>query len=161
MLDLEPAAQQMARLIAATPDERLASATPCDAYSLGDLLDHVGGLTRAFTTAATKQGESTGATSAPQGDAANLPDDWRTRVPADLDELVIAWRDPEAWTGMTAAGGTSRSYAFHTQMGRSVLKGGKLFVGNGGSRHGAPCVGIATKRPSSGGTGLEACGIRS
>ncbi len=105
MFDLEPAAHQMARLIAATPDERLASATPCEAYSLGDLLDHVGGLTRAFTTAATKQGESTGATSAPQGDAANLPDDWRTRIPADLDELVIAWRDPEAWTGMTAAGG--------------------------------------------------------
>ena len=31
--------------------------------------------------------------------------DWRTRIPRDLAELANAWRDPNAWTGMTQAGG--------------------------------------------------------
>jgi uncharacterized protein (TIGR03086 family) len=102
--DLEPAAQQMAHLIRAISPDQLQAPTPCEMYSLGDLLDHVGGLTLAFTLAARKDLESAGS-SGPSGDASRLGDDWQSRIPADLPELVTAWRDPSAWTGMTRAGG--------------------------------------------------------
>ena len=80
------------------------SPTPCPAYTLGDLLDHVGGLSFAFTAAATKDVAEVG-DQGPSADASRLGDDWRTRIPADLAALADAWRDPEAWTGMTKAGG--------------------------------------------------------
>lgn len=104
MLDLEPAARRMADLVSAVPDDRLAERTPCPDYSLGDLLDHVGGLSVAFTAAATKSWREL-AGQAPSGDASQLGDDWRKRIPRQLSELVAAWRDPDAWTGMTQAGG--------------------------------------------------------
>jgi uncharacterized protein (TIGR03086 family) len=88
--DLEPAAQRMARLVRAVPDDRLGRPTPCERYTVGDLLDHIGGAALAFTGAATKR---------------PLGDDWRTRIPSDLTALAAAWGSGEAWTGMTAAGG--------------------------------------------------------
>jgi len=104
VLDLAPAAKHMAAMIGNISDEMLSGPTPCPAYTLGDLLDHVGGLSLAFTWAATKS--TTGASQqGPSGDASRLGEDWRTRIPRDLDALVKAWRDPAAWSGMTAAGG--------------------------------------------------------
>jgi uncharacterized protein (TIGR03086 family) len=104
VLDLGPAAEEMSALIAAVPDEMLGRPTPCPAYRLGDLIDHVGGLALAFTAAAAKdRGPLTG--SAPSGDAARLTEDWRTRIPRNLSAMAAAWRDPAAWTGMTQAGG--------------------------------------------------------
>jgi uncharacterized protein (TIGR03086 family) len=102
-VDLEPAARRMADLIRAVPDA-LAGPTPCPDYSLGDLVDHVGGLALAFTGAAKKATDDTTG-HAPSGDASRLTDDWRTRIPTDLTALAAAWRDPAAWTGMTRAGG--------------------------------------------------------
>lgn len=99
--DLTPAARRLADLVAAVPDDALGAPTPCPDYTLGDLLDHVGGLALAFTAAAAKAPLASG----PSGDASKLADDWRTRIPADLRALGEAWRDPDAWTGMTAAGG--------------------------------------------------------
>jgi uncharacterized protein (TIGR03086 family) len=102
--DLEPATRRMAALLEGIPDERLDGPTPCPDYTLGDLVDHVGGLTLAFTAAAIKTaGAATGP--GPSGDASRLGDDWRTRIPRDLAALARAWRDPTAWEGMTAAGG--------------------------------------------------------
>jgi len=102
--DLGPAAEEMSALIAAVPDEMLGRSTPCPAYRLGDLIDHVGGLALAFTAAAVKdRGPLTG--SAPSGDAARLSEDWRTRIPRNLSAMAAAWRVPAAWTGMTQAGG--------------------------------------------------------
>jgi uncharacterized protein (TIGR03086 family) len=103
-LDLKPAAQRMTDLVGAVGDEQLRAPTPCPAYSLGDLLDHVGGFALAFTAAATKDGGALGS-QGPSGDASRLGDDWRSRIPRDLGELAEAWRDPAAWTGMTMAGG--------------------------------------------------------
>ena len=103
-VDLQPAAQRMANLVREVPDEMLDTPTPCPAYTLGDLVDHVGGAAFAFTGAARKEtGEVT--SQAASGDASRLGDDWRERIPRDLAALADAWRDPEAWTGMTAAGG--------------------------------------------------------
>ena len=100
-LDLEPAARRMADLVRDLPDEALDLPTPCEDYSVGDLLHHVHGSVLAFTAAAVKQPLEGG----PAGDASLLPPDWRTAIPRDLDALVAAWRDPAAWEGMTAAGG--------------------------------------------------------
>jgi uncharacterized protein (TIGR03086 family) len=103
-VDLQPAARRMADLISGMSEEMLKNATPCPAYSLGDLVDHVGGLTLAFTGAAMKATGAT-ATQGPSGDASRLSDDWQTRIPRDLAALAEAWGDPVAWTGMTRAGG--------------------------------------------------------
>ena len=103
-VDLEPATRQMANLIRAVPDDRLGGPTPCPEYTLGDLVDHVGGLTLAFTAAARKDTGEIGSQRA-SGDAARLEDDWRARIADDLQTLAEAWRDPVAWTGTTRAGG--------------------------------------------------------
>ena len=91
----------MARLVEAVPDDALDGPTPCERYRVGDLLDHVGGFALAFRAAAVKKPLEGGAA----GDAANLGDGWRDRIPRDLLALTEAWRDPDAWTGTTAAGG--------------------------------------------------------
>ena len=53
-VDLEPATRRMSDLISGVPDELLDAPTPCPDYSLGDLVEHIGGLALAFTAAATK-----------------------------------------------------------------------------------------------------------
>lgn len=104
LVDLEPAARRLGDLVSSVPDELLDAPTPCPAYTLGDLLEHVGGAASAFTGAAAKDlGDAT--SQGPSGDASRLSDDWRTRIPRDLSALANAWRDPAAWTGMTKAGG--------------------------------------------------------
>jgi len=103
-VDLEPATRRMADLISGVHDEQLDRPTPCPAYTLGDLLDHVAGLTLAFTAAATKATDGIGS-QGPSGDASRLGDDWRNRIPPDLAALAQAWRDPMAWRGTTHAGG--------------------------------------------------------
>ena len=103
-LDLEPAARRLADLVAGVPDELLDAPTPCPGYTVGDLVEHVGGASLAFRGAAVKDtGDAT--SQGPSGDASRLSDDWRTRIPRDLAALADAWRDPDAWTGMTKAGG--------------------------------------------------------
>ena len=100
IVDLEPGAQQLADLVARTSDGELGRPTPCPAYTLGDLIEHVGGLALAFTAAANKDfGPLT--EGAPSGDASRLGPDWRERIPRDLAALAAAWRDPAAWDGMT------------------------------------------------------------
>jgi uncharacterized protein (TIGR03086 family) len=100
--DLGPAAQRMADLVRGVADAQLDAPTPCPEYSLGDLLDHVNGLSYAFTAAARK--DTGHGDQRPSGDASRLGADWRERIPAALRALDEAWRDPKAWTGMTMAG---------------------------------------------------------
>src|SRR2546423_3101319 len=103
-VDLDPAARRLAALVAGVPADLLDAPTPCPAYTLGDLVEHVGGASLAFRGAAVKDtGDAT--SQGPSGDASRLSDDWRTRIPRDLAVLADAWRDPDAWTGMTKAGG--------------------------------------------------------
>ena len=104
MVDLGPAARRMAELIEGVPDDALDGPTPCPDYTLGDLVEHVGGLAQAFTAAA-KKAFGQQVDQQPAGDASGLPPDWRQRIPRDLTAMAEAWRDPDAWTGMTRAGG--------------------------------------------------------
>jgi uncharacterized protein (TIGR03086 family) len=103
-VDFGPAAERLAALVARVGDDELDLPTPCPAYSLGDLIDHVGGLARAFAAAARKSGDER--EHAPSGDASRLTDDWRKRIPRDLAALAQAWREPAAWTGMTRIAGS-------------------------------------------------------
>ncbi|GAA1477708.1 TIGR03086 family metal-binding protein [Nocardioides aestuarii] len=103
-LDLGPATRATADLVRGVRDDQLGAATPCPAYDVGDLLDHLHGLARAFTAAADKDlGEMTD--SAPEPDGSALPTDWRDAIPGALDRLAEAWRTPGATDGVTRAGG--------------------------------------------------------
>jgi uncharacterized protein (TIGR03086 family) len=103
-VDLGPAAETLAELVESVPAGALDRPTPSGDYSVGDLVDHIGTLAVAFADAATKTaGEY--AAAAPQGSAAHLGPDWRSSIPRDVRALAVAWRDPAAWAGMTAAGG--------------------------------------------------------
>lgn len=99
--DLHPAAERLARLVESVADSVLDQPTPCDRYTVGDLLDHIGGAVLAFTGAATKRPLE----GAPSSDAAKLGADWRDRIPRDVAALAEAWGDAAAWTGMTRVGG--------------------------------------------------------
>ena len=103
-IDLEPAARRLADLVANVADEDLARPTPCPAYTLGDLIEHVGGMAIAFMAAARKERDAR-TDQPPPGDAARLDADWRERIPRDLRDLGLAWREPSAWQGMTRIGG--------------------------------------------------------
>jgi uncharacterized protein (TIGR03086 family) len=106
MLDLDAPARRVAALLPGVTDEQLSAATPCAEYTVGDLLDHLVGLTAAFRDAAGKTtGPDDGGPARPS--AAKLAADWRTRLPRELDELATAWKDPAAWEGMTTAGGVT------------------------------------------------------
>jgi uncharacterized protein (TIGR03086 family) len=109
-VDLGPAAQRLAELLARVSGEELSKPTPCPAYSLGDLIDHVGGLALAFTGAAKKESAKYG-DQTPSGDASRLGGDWRARIPRDLAALARAWREPDAWTGTTRIAGMDASAA--------------------------------------------------
>jgi uncharacterized protein (TIGR03086 family) len=103
-VDLGPAARRLAELVTSVGDDQLGAPTPCPSYTLGDLIEHVGGLTLAFTAAAAKAGGAH-AEQQPSGDASRLPSDWRTRIPRDLDAMAQAWREPAAWAGTTRIAG--------------------------------------------------------
>jgi uncharacterized protein (TIGR03086 family) len=100
-LDLAPQAAEVARVIAGVRDDQLTDPTPCDGTSVAAMLDHLVGLTVAFRLGAEKSPME----GAPSADADHLPADWRERLPAQLDALVAAWDQPEAWDGTTEVGG--------------------------------------------------------
>jgi uncharacterized protein (TIGR03086 family) len=103
-VDLGPAARRLADLVANVKDDALDRPTPCPAYSLGDLIEHVGGLALAFTAAGRKERNAYNEMNA-SGDASRLGPDWREGIPRDLATLVQTWAEPEAWTGMTRIAG--------------------------------------------------------
>ncbi|WP_328897136.1 TIGR03086 family metal-binding protein [Streptomyces sp. NBC_00236] len=103
LLDLGPAARQIAGMLPAIDDARLSGPTPCPDVAVGALLAHVEGLAVAFRDAARKDLGATTDT-APSVESGVLDGGWRSTLPAALDEMVAAWRSPDAWQGMTRAG---------------------------------------------------------
>jgi uncharacterized protein (TIGR03086 family) len=104
VIDLEPATRALTAVVNGVRDEQLGAPTPCAGTSVGDMLDHVDGLSFAFAAAATKT-PIEGGSQPPSADASRLGEDWRTRIPGRLTRLATAWRDEAAWEGMTEAGG--------------------------------------------------------
>jgi len=109
-LDLAPAARRLAALLPGIRPEQLADPTPCPDHPVAALLDHLMGLTVAFTEAARKTAADT---SAPVPSADALDPDWRTELPDRLAELAAAWREPAAWEGETEAGGVVLPASVH------------------------------------------------
>lgn len=103
-LDLGPQTQVLARLAEGVSDARLADPTPCPDLAVRNLLGHLTGLAVAFRDAARKDLGVTTDTS-PEANVPDVGPGWREELPEVLGELAEAWRAPEAWTGMTRAGG--------------------------------------------------------
>lgn len=104
--DLATAAEQVEGVVNGVREADLPLRTPCEDYTVGDIVDHLMGLTLAFRIAAEKADDPVTGTPPAPG-AANLDPQWRTELPRRLDALVTAWRDPAAWQGETKAGGVT------------------------------------------------------
>lgn len=103
LFDLTPATDRLATLVAAVPDGALAGPTPCPDMTVAALLDHIAGLSLAFTHAATKEPLPADQATA-SADADGLDPDWRTVIPERLAALAAAWQADGAWEGITMAG---------------------------------------------------------
>jgi len=107
MLDLEPAAREVTHLLDGVTDDQLSDPTPCAGIPVAGLLDHLMGLSLAFTWAAHKSPPPEDAAGGPGPGPASgehLDPDWRDVLPQRLTALARAWRNPEAWEGMAEAG---------------------------------------------------------
>jgi uncharacterized protein (TIGR03086 family) len=107
MYDLGPAASRMATLVDGVRDDQLSAPTPCPDWDVQQMLAHVEGLTLAFTAAAGK--DMTDLTDRPPAGAPPVPLDagWPSRIRAQLDTMVEAWRGPGAWQGTSRVGGVT------------------------------------------------------
>jgi uncharacterized protein (TIGR03086 family) len=100
-VDLAPGANRVARLLPAITDDQLRLPTPCAETTVGELLGHLLGLSAAFRAGAEKAPDA----GPPPARPPALPREWRAALPAALDELVVAWREPAAREGSTSVGG--------------------------------------------------------
>jgi uncharacterized protein (TIGR03086 family) len=105
VLDLHPATREVARLLEGVTDDHLSAPSPSDC-DVATLLDHLMGLTMAFTWAAEKSTPPEGS-KPPSSSGADLDPTWRSVLPGRLDALADAWSKPSAWDGMTEAGGVT------------------------------------------------------
>lgn len=105
MIDLRPASDRMAKLVAGLQDDQLALPTPCRLATVGDLVDHLGMFASNFVKVARKELDEVTSTPPPAFDARNLEVGWRARLAADLDALADAWSIEQAWQGNTWVGG--------------------------------------------------------
>lgn len=112
MFDLGPAAERMALLVAQVRDDQLGDSTPCQDWTVGNVLAHVHQFTTVFTQNARKE-----QVRAPDG----LVPDWRVAIPRELDELVRAWREESAWQGRVSAGGVEMPAADNAVVGIEEL----------------------------------------
>ena len=103
-IDFAPATTTLRELVASVTDEQLSAPTPCTDYTVGDLVEHIGGLAAAFAGAARKE-PVPGSERGGSGDASRLEPGWRERIDRSLADLAEAWRDPAAYEGETKAGG--------------------------------------------------------
>ncbi|MCF6377115.1 TIGR03086 family metal-binding protein [Nocardioides KLBMP 9356] len=105
LVDLGPAGERLLAVAAGVGDDQLDDPTPCEGRTVGQLAQHLVGLTQAFRAAAEKD---FGAFTDTTPDASGWPDvepGWREALGEHVPWLVAAWREPAAWEGMTRAGG--------------------------------------------------------
>jgi len=94
-LDIGPATAAVTKVVLGVTDRQLPDPTPCTDSTVADLLDHLSGLSLAFTWAAEKD-RPDGGSPGPSADGSRLGDDWREVIPERLDVLAAAWREPSA-----------------------------------------------------------------
>jgi uncharacterized protein (TIGR03086 family) len=105
-IDFKIVADLVVGLLGGVEDGRIASSTPCEEFTVGHLLNHMLGLTLAFTAAA--RGERGPHNDAPPGTPEAVPpQDWRPVLEERLQVLADAWTEPSAWEGDATAGGVT------------------------------------------------------
>ena len=98
MIDIRPAADRTAHLVTSVADEQLDLPTPCPDSRLGDLIDHVGSLSRAFLASARKEaGDRDGPPPTPS--AANLGPGWRDQIAETCTPWPTRGRSPKPGRG--------------------------------------------------------------
>jgi uncharacterized protein (TIGR03086 family) len=107
-LDFDPPVRVLRSLLLGVDDEELLGPTPCPDWTVAALIDHLMGLSYAFTQAARKRSDAPGTTGPPpQPSAEHLSGHWRSRLPVLLEDLSTAWKEPAAWTGTSQVGGVT------------------------------------------------------
>ena len=106
-IDIDGAAEEVVRLLEGVTDEQLTDPTPCEGSSVATLLDHLMGLSLAFTWAAHKSAPPVDGSAPKPGQATadHLDPAWRALLPGRLNDLAKAWREPSAWEGLTEVAG--------------------------------------------------------
>jgi uncharacterized protein (TIGR03086 family) len=105
LVDLGPAGERLLAVAASVRDDQLDDPTPCEGRTVGQLVQHLVGLTQAFRAAADKDFGPLTDTSPDGGGWPEVEPGWREALGAQVPALVASWRRPEAWEGMTRAGG--------------------------------------------------------
>jgi uncharacterized protein (TIGR03086 family) len=107
-LDFDPPVRRLCAVLLGIDDDELTDPTPCPDWTVAALLDHLMGLSLAFTQAARKRTDAPGTDGPPpEPSAQHLTRHWRSRLPVLLEDLATAWKDSAAWTGTSQAGGVS------------------------------------------------------
>lgn len=104
MIGLGPQTLTVARLAGFVTDEQLSAGTPCTGPAVRNLLGHLLHLCVAFRDAARRDPRYDDGHH-PERPVPDIGPGRREEPAAVLDELADARRDPDAWTGMTRAGG--------------------------------------------------------
>src|SRR3954451_2659127 len=103
-VDFAPAVAAAAAVIRGVPDDALSAPTPSPAHTVGDLLDHLDGLSRWLQYTARKAPLPADADATREAAARLLAPGWRERIPGQLAELAACWAAPTAWDGEATAG---------------------------------------------------------
>ncbi|MEV4560361.1 TIGR03086 family metal-binding protein [Kitasatospora sp. NPDC049285] len=80
---------------AAVPADRLAAATPCERFTVAELLEHIGGILADSERAAAR---------VPRGEASSAAGSAPAEVAAGAERAAAAWLRPEAMEGETEFG---------------------------------------------------------
>lgn len=105
MIDFSAATASLQRTVAGVTDDQLNNPTPCADRRVRELLGHLVGLTLAFRACADKELGPLTDTAPDDNGWPDAPTDWRTALAAQVPALAASWNKPEAWQGMTQAGG--------------------------------------------------------
>ena len=105
LIDLGHAGDQLLTIASRVDPSHIGAPTPCEGRTVGQLLQHVVGLTAAFRAAAEKDFGPWTDTDPDDGGWPDLEEGWRETLVERMPALVEAWRSPDAWDGMTRAGG--------------------------------------------------------
>jgi uncharacterized protein (TIGR03086 family) len=99
MIDLKPAGRALSAVVAQIGPDDLARPTPCEKYSVGELLAHVDEGARALG------GDSS-------AEALDLESPtWQSTLTSRVERVGVAWADPAAWEGSSELAGLEFSNA--------------------------------------------------
>jgi uncharacterized protein (TIGR03086 family) len=104
VIDLQGVSQAIAVLVGGIESTQLALSTPCTAYSVADIVDHLDHVALLFAAIAIGDLDTVGAIATNPGTAHTHPQ-WSEEVPRHLGALGVAWARPSAWIGTTDIAG--------------------------------------------------------